>query len=183
MENDFRAILNNYIKGDNQAIEDIYYELKDRLLLIAYNYNRDKDICKDIVQDVFEKLFHLPIEKRCRYFGESHTSLIAYLSIFIKNKSIDIRKTRTNRERIIQSIRHTFNTESENSSLEKFIYDALKEMLNSLQPREKEILQLHLEGYSNDEIAKNLDISYNSVKNNIYEAKKKLKELWSIFMN
>ena len=56
-------------------------------------------------------------------------------------------------------------------------------MLNSLQPREKEILKLHLEGYSNDEIAKYLGISYNSVKNNIYEAKKKLKELWSIFMN
>ena len=183
MENDFRDILNNYINGDNQAIEEIYFELKNRLLLIAYNYSRDKNVSKDIVHDVFEKLFHLTIENRKKYFSDSHNSLIAYLTIFIKNKCIDLKKTRTNRERIIQSIRHTFNTESENSSLEKFIYDALKEMLNSLQPREKEILKLHLEGYSNDEIAKYLGISYNSVKNNIYEAKKKLKELWSIFMN
>ena len=58
MENDFRDILNNYINGDNQAIEEIYFELKNRLLLIAYNYSRDKNVSKDIVHDVFEKLFH-----------------------------------------------------------------------------------------------------------------------------
>ena len=183
MNNDFKDILNRYINGDNQAVAEIYGHIKDQLLLIAYNYCRDSFLSRDIVHDIFEKMILLPNDKRSSYFGNVQSNFIGYLSIFIKNKCIDRKKISTNRERIVQSIRHTIKTESHNDSLEKFLYDALKEMLNNLQPKEKEILSLHLEGYTNEEISIQLNISYNTVKNNIYEAKKKLKEMWNIFMN
>lgn len=183
MNDDCKDILSRYIKGDNQAVAEIYAHFKDQLLLIAYNYCRDSFISRDIIHDIFEKLILLPIDKRNSYFGNVKSNFIGYLSIFIKNKCIDTKKIGDNRERIIQSIRHTIKTESYNDSLERFLYDALNEMLNNLQPKEKEILSLHLQGYTNEEIAVQLHITYNTVKNNIYEAKKKLKEMWTVFMN
>ena len=182
MTNDLRIILNNYVEGDNQAVADIYCQLKDQLLLIAYNHCRDQFTARDIVQDVFEKLINLSKEKRNRYFGNPKTNFIGFLSVFIRNKSIDARKVNLNRNKIIHSIRYSFNTQTQNTSSERFLQDGLKLMVNNLQAREKEILGLHLDGYSNEEIAKALELTYNTVKNNIYESKKKLKEMWHLFM-
>ncbi|MBL0202197.1 MAG: sigma-70 family RNA polymerase sigma factor [Chitinophagaceae bacterium] len=176
-------IVNNYINGDNQAVADLYACLKDRLLLTAYNFCRNKEISRDVVQVVFEKMILLPIKKRSEYFGNSEDNIEAYLSVAVKNKCIDVQRIKVNREKIIYSIRHLFTAKVENSSLERFCQDGLREMLKNLQPREQEIISLHLEGYTNDEIAAQLNISYNTVKNNIYESKKKLKSFWNLFMN
>lgn len=177
------TILHNYIKGDNQAVAELYSCLKDRLLLIAYNYTRDKEISRDMVQDLFEKMILLPVKKRSEYFGNAESSIEAYLSVAIKNKCKDFYKTKSNREKIIQSIRPLFVIRTENNAQQRFCEDGLKEMLNQLQPREQEIIRLHLDGFNNEEIAAQLNITYNTVKNNIYESKKKLKKLWNLFMN
>ncbi len=180
---DLQIILKKYLTGDNQAVAELYSCLKDRLLLIAYNYSRDKEISRDIVQDIIEKMIRLHVEKRLEYFGSSGSNIEAYLSVAIKNKCKDLYKVKSNRENIIHSIRHLFTNIAENDSQDNFCKDGLKEMLNNLQPREQEIIQLHLDGYSNEEIAANLNITYNTVNNNIYESKKKLKKIWNLFMN
>jgi len=176
------GIVNNYINGDNQAVAELYANLKDQLLLVAYNFCRDKEISCDVVQGIFEKMILLPVKKRSEYFGNSDGNIAAYLSVAVKNKCIDVQKIKVNREKIIYSIRHLFTSKVENSSVDRFCQDGLREMLKNLQPREQEIISLHLEGYTNDEIAVQLNITYNTVKNNIYEAKKKLKTLWNLFM-
>ena len=181
--NDLPGILKSYIQGDNQAVAELYTRLKDRLLLLAYNYCRNKEMSQDMVQDLFEKMMSLPVKKRNDYFGRLDTNIEAYLSVAIKNKCLDAKKINNNREKILYSVRYLFNPTIKNSSLEKFCHDGLKVMLGKLQPREKEIIQLHLDGYSNDEIADRLNLTYNTVKNNIYESKKKLKNLWELFMH
>lgn len=181
--NDLSSILNSYIQGDNQAVAELYTRLKDRLLLLAYNYCRNKEMSQDMVQDLFEKMMLLPVEKRNDYFGRLDTNIEAYLSVAIKNKCLDAKKINNNREKILYSVRYLFNPTIKNSSLEKFCQDGLRAMLGKLQPREKEIIQLHLDGYSNDEIAARLNLTYNTVKNNIYESKKKLKNFWELFMH
>ena len=181
--NDLPSILNSYFQGDNQAVAELYICLKDRLLLLAYNFCRDKEMSRDVVQGIFEKMILLPIEKRKAFFGNSAGNIEAYLSVAVKNKCIDVQKIKANREKIIYSIRHLFIAKAENSSFERFCKDGLHEMLKNLQPREQEIIRLHLDGYTNDEIAAHLNLTYNTVKNNIYESKKKLKTLWELFMN
>ena len=181
--NDLSSILNSYIQGDNQAVAELYTRLKERLLLLAYNYCRNKEMSQDMVQDLFEKMMSLPVEKRNDYFGRLDTNIEAYLSVAIKNKCLDAKKINNNREKILYSVRYLFNPTIKNSSLEKFCQDGLKVMLGKLQPREQEIIKFHLDGYSNDEIADRLNLTYNTVKNNIYESKKKLKNLWELFMH
>ena len=181
--NDLSGILKSYIKGDNLAVAELYTNLKGRLLLLAYNYCRNKELSQDIVHDIFEKMIQLPVEKRNDYFGRLDTNIEAYLSVAIKNKCLDTKKINNNREKILYSVRYLFNPTIKNSSLEKFCQDGLKAMLDKLQPREQEIIKFHLDGYSNDEIAARLNLTYNTVKNNIYESKKKLKNLWELFMH
>lgn len=175
-------IINNYTKGDNQAIAELYACLKDRLLLLAYHHCRNRETSQDVVHEIFEKMIHLPIEKRSTYFGNSEGNIEAYLSVAVKNKCIDLHKIKNNREKIIHSIRHLITSKVENSSMERFCQDGLRGMLKNLEPREQEIIRLHLDGFTNDEIAAQLNLSYNTVKNNIYESKKKLKSFWNLFM-
>jgi RNA polymerase sigma-70 factor (ECF subfamily) len=175
-------LIQAYINGDNQTFDKLYLVLKDELLLIAYYYTGEKEISKDIIHDVFEKLLQLSINKRKDYFGEKLSNFEGYLKVIVKNKCLDNIKIKKNRERIIHSIRPLFNKNSENKAHESFLEEGLSEMLKYLQPKEKEIIQLHLKGYSNDEIAIQLNITYNSVKNNVYESKKKIKNIWDLFM-
>ena len=177
------VLLDEYIEGNNYAVAELYSRFKNRLLLLAYNYCRDKEMSRDIVQDVFEKLLLLPIEKRKDYFGKIDSNIEAYLSVIVKNKCIDSRRVTNNRGKVLSDIRYPFDTSEKNASLERFCLDGLKEMLSNLQPREQQIIQLHIDGYKNEEIADHLNITYNTVKNNIYEAKKKLKNLWNLFMS
>jgi DNA-directed RNA polymerase specialized sigma24 family protein len=43
-------------------------------------------------------------------------------------------------------------------------------------------MTMHIEGYRNEEIAETLRITYNTVKNNIYEGRQRLRRIWRIFM-
>jgi len=176
-------LLQEYINGNNLTIAQLYNQIKSRLFSIAYNYCHDKEISQDTVHDLFEKLISLSIEKRIEYFGRPGTNFEAYLIVIIKNKCLDAKKIANKREKILAEKRYLFNYEANNGFYEKFLLDGMRAMLNSLQPRERQVIQLHLEGFSNDEIASSLNITYNTVKNNIYESKKKLRFLWDSFMN
>jgi hypothetical protein len=52
--------------------------------------------------------------------------------------------------------------------------------LKHLSPKEAEVFKLHLDGFSNDEIKEKLGVSYATVKNQLYDAKKKLRKIWEI---
>ena len=175
-------IIERYLLGDDNSVAELYMALKDRLLLTAFRFCNNATESHDIVQDVFLKMLLIPVEKRGFYFGMLAGNIEGYLSVIIKNKSIDTRKVNSNREKIIQSIRFIFRKEENNHAEARFISDGLGQMLNELQPREQQIIRLHLDGYKNEEIASMLNISYNSVKNNIYESKKKLRMIWDVFM-
>jgi RNA polymerase sigma factor (sigma-70 family) len=177
------VLIAEYIEGRSYAVGELYDRFKNRLLLLAYNYCQDKELSRDIVQDVFEKLLILPVEKRKEYFGTPDINILAYLTVIIKNKCIDAKRISSNREKILNSSRYPFNSSIKITSLERFSIDGLNEMLTNLQPRERQIIQLHINGYSNQEIASSLNISYNTVKNNIYDSRKKLKNLWNLFMS
>ena len=172
-----------YIEGRNEALGDIYVSLSKQLLLFAYYHCRDKELSRDILQDVFEKMASIPVEQRKEYFQPAERNLVGWLHLVIRNKCIDHFRVHSNREKILTGIRYLFNGQTENDSLDHFLQDGFGQLLDRLQPREQEIVRLHLAGYNNEEIAVKLNISYNTVKNNIYESKLKLRKLWQYWMN
>lgn len=167
-------LTSQYISGDNSAIEELYRRHSQRLLLTAYKYCRDKDMAEDVLQDIFEKLIRMDPEERRSRFSAETDNLEAWIFVSLKNRAMDKVKVLGNREKIMQSIRSSHTVEISNGCDESFLRDGLNNILQRLQPRQKQIISLHLEGYRNEEIAERLRLTYNTVKNNIYEARLKI---------
>ena len=168
--------------GKNDLMTMLYNQYKIPLLMVAYKYLRCEKSSEDIVADTFEKLIAMSPKERLHLIETLKTNPIAYLSIIVKNKSLDALKKTKNRYRILNSVKLFDTTLVDNEAYIKFLKEGLELMLGQLEPREKEIIQLHITGFSNNEIAEKLNLKYNTVKNNIYEAKLKLRSIWKYAM-
>lgn len=174
--------IKQYIKGSNEALGDLYAILKPKLLLVAYAHCRSLEKSNDVVHDVFTKLLSLNTKQREQLFSIIEKSLESYLKVAVRNRTLDIIRVERNREKIIIAIRHIFDSSTENEAQSRFYKDSLGLLLNDLPAREKEIIELHIKGYDNEEISIKLNISYNTVKNNIYEVRIKLRKVWDHLM-
>lgn len=146
-------------KKEYKVLFDTYYS---PLCNFAHKYLSDYDACKDVVQEVFIKVWN----KQINFYSE--TSQKSYLYTAVKNKALDV----------IKSKGHTSKgplSEAELSVLQSDSYFArevvleessrlIQEAVNSLPFKCKQIIDLSLNGYKNDEISKELSISINTVK-------------------
>jgi RNA polymerase sigma-70 factor (ECF subfamily) len=174
------TIWNLYLNGDNESIEQIHKLYGAKLLILAYKYTRNKTHAEDIVYDLFERLLSISIMERNRLLSAVRLNPVGLLSVIVKNKCLDEIKMITNREKILKFIRLSIHSEEQNNAYNKFAQDFLEEMFSYLEPKEAQILRMNLSGFSNQEISKQLGISYHTTKNNLYEGRKKLKKLWEV---
>jgi len=175
-----RTLWDTYLNGDNSSLEEIHRLYQTTMLLVAYRYVRNQSLAQDIIQDIFERLLTTEQEDRVRLFSAFKDNPQAFLHVIVRNKCLDEMKISKNREKIIDLIRKRFNQVEYNNAYASFTKEYYTMLLDTLEPREREIIELHLSGFKNEEISQKLSISYNTVKNNIYESKKKLKQVWKI---
>jgi len=172
----------SFINGDDEALGELYTLYYSSLIMVVYKYIQNTEKSKDIVGLVFEKLLHLSPSKRQTLFLHPAKGLYPLLLSIIKNKSLDeIRQSKRHQE-IEKQIESTNSQISTNAIFVRFEDEAIKQLIEYLSSREKEILQLHLQGFKNDEIAMQLNISYNTVRNTLHSAKQRVKKLWQLFM-
>lgn len=172
----------SFINGDDEALGELYTLYYSSLIMVVYKYIQNTEKSKDIVGLVFEKLLHLSPSKRQTLFLHPEKGLYPLLLSIIKNKSLDeIRQSKRHQE-IEKQIESTNSQISTNAIFVRFEDEAIKQLIEYLSSREKEILQLHLQGFKNDEIAMQLNISYNTVRNTLHSAKQRVKKLWQLFM-
>lgn len=152
---------------------DLFKKHASELLMIAYFYLKDMDAAKDAVADCFEKLL-----KNEFVLDRSEEQVKAWLIVVVKNHCQDIVRTKRNRLRLLSLIKFEFL--SENNWYKKAEKESLERAMNHLTPKEAEVFKLHLDGYSNDEIKDKLNVSYATVKNQLYDAKKKLRKIWEV---
>ena len=175
-------LTSQYISGYPVAIEELYRRHSPGLLLTAYGYCRNKEVAEDVVQDIFEKLIQMDLKERQARFSAETDNLEAWMHVSVKNRAMDKVKVQDNREKIMQSIRSRDATLVSNGCDDAFMRDGVRNILDRLQPRQKQILSLHMEGYRNEEIAERLQLTYNTVKNNIYEARLRIVRMWHHFL-
>ncbi len=155
------------------SLTQIFKKHASELLMIAYSYLKDMDAAKDAVADCFEKLLNNEI-----VLDRTEEQVKAWLIVVVKNHCLDIEKTKKNRLRLVS----LFNFEylSENNWYKKAEKESLARAMKQLSQKEAEVFQLHLDGFSNDEIKEKLGVTYATVKNQLYDAKKKLRKIWEI---
>lgn len=171
-----------FSKSEEEALRllfnDIFINYEKPLFKLAHNLTKDKDIARDIVHDVFMKLWEI------RAKLHELKSLESFLFILTRNKVMDhLRKISSDnrlKEAIWQSMQHIV-VEQESTMEQKEFQQQLQKAINDLPPQRKVIYMMRDEGFNYNEIANELHISRHTVKNQISAAIKSIRKLISNF--
>jgi RNA polymerase sigma-70 factor (family 1) len=150
------------------------------LCYFAYKYTKNIEVAKDIAQEIFIKVWENKIQ------FESADKVKAFLYIAAKNKSLDYVKSGQNKftERIEVFID---NIESEPHFLREVMITEttrlVENAINSLPKKCAQIIKLSLKECSNEQIAKELSLSINTIKTQKRIAYQKLRSILSAAYN
>ena len=168
-----------FVIGNNLELEMVFDTYYQPMLFTAFYYLKNEEQSKDMVSEVFTKLLSFSLEQRQRNLANVNEKLEVFLKVLVKNKCLDHIKVENNRKNILNGIYTVLNR---SFNIDTFFENDFKLLIDSLPRRQKQVLELHLQGYSNNEISTQLGISYNTVRNTIHTSKSKLKHLYRVFM-
>lgn len=162
------------LKRSNENAFTVIYNRYNRLLyVLAYKYLKDKDVAKDIVQQIFLKLWEI------REVLIVNVNLKNYLHTMLKNYTLnEIRNNLTALEKNYEMAQSPIEYENEILSRleEKEQMIALYHAINGLPEQKKIVCLYKLQGnLSNQEIAKKMQISIPTVKTHYAQAIKILR--------
>ena len=161
-------------QSDEQAFAQIYKRYAEKLAGFAGSKLYSLDDAHDILHDLFVKLWE------GREQLHITANLQSYLFAVIRHRIIDkIRKNITREEyaSAVQSMAVSYDADAGKQVELKDLQKTIGDSLNQLSPRVKEIYKLSREeGLSNREIAEKLDLSEQTVKNQLSAALKHLRQ-------
>lgn len=163
-----------FLKKNNfrtkEGFEAIYNEYADQMLIICYNRIKDKEIAKEIVQEIFKSLW----ERRSKLIIKG--PIKNYLFRATKFEIIDCYR-KESRKKIhlnsdLENIPIEYSSYYIDSELEyKELENELKHLISQLPPRCREVYLLSRhENLSNKEISLKLIISVKTVEAHITKA-------------
>jgi RNA polymerase sigma-70 factor (ECF subfamily) len=161
-------------KDDRTAFAEIYERYWALLLRHALGMLHQQDEAKDVIQDVFQMLW----EKRA--ILEIHTSLSAFLYVAVRNrvlKQFRHGKVAESYLATLQSLMETGIASTDQHIEVKELTKQIEAGLNKLPKKMREVFELsRLHQYSYRQISEELDLSDNTVKRQISNALKILRE-------
>ena len=168
-EQDLIHLIKKQDKTAFRALFDRYYP---SLLGTGINLLKDKEVAKDVVQDVFLQIW------KNREKLQINTSLEAYLKRAVINRSLNKIRSRKGNTGTEELKYEQVNEPSAQEELEGGdVKKALDRGLRKLPERCRLIFTLkRIEGMSQKEIASQLDISTKTIENQMTKALKVLKE-------
>lgn len=153
------TLIEHYLNDKNKDQVIYGYALK----LCSY----DKDKTHDLINDILLKI----LEKNVQ-FDESRASKTTLLCTIIKNRFLDIlSKKRENFNKV--ELLETDRIAEPTNDLDVNI---LLKCLDKLKPRQKSIINLHIQGYDYSEIASSLNIPVGTVKSELFRIRVLLKK-------
>jgi len=186
-----QAIINSLKQGDNQAYKYIYDHHYVLLCKIAYEFLKDDFIAETIVNETISHVYEI------RESLQITSSLRSYLVRAVRNRCINYLQLEYKRkEKRINTINNTnewLNSIAESDEyplailLEKELEHEIFHAIENLPEECKRVFKMsRFENKSYEEIARNLNISINTVKYHIKNAlaklAQKLNKYWLIFI-
>lgn len=159
-------------KGDHKAFEEIYNKYWEKLYSVAFSWTHCKETSKELVQDLFLKLW----DKRENL--EIYKSLNSYVYSFIKYLIYNHLDSKKVKEKHLTSIKSDQNFDYSTDQKLSFdeLYGLLDVQINNLPEKTKNVFQLsRQQNLTNKEIAKKLDISEKTVEFHVTKSLKKIK--------
>jgi RNA polymerase sigma-70 factor (ECF subfamily) len=146
---------------DRKAFEILYHKYSSKLFYAAYNLFRDKDVCEDLVQELFIDLW----TKRNQL---NITSLEAYLKVAVRHRVLFYLRTKKASVdlTVIETLVEKYSADSK--LFQDDIAHLLEDGVAQLPEKCRQIFTLSRKEYlSNKEIATRLNISIKTVENQI----------------
>lgn len=153
---------------------DIFLSYERALFKLAVHLTKDSHVARDIVHDVFMKLWEI------RFQLQEIKSVESFLFILTRNKVMDyLRKVSSDtklKKAIWESMQQLVHEEDNNMENKEFLIQ-LQRAIDQLPPQRKAVYLMRDEGYSYNEIASELHISRHTVKNQVSAAIKTIRKL------
>lgn len=163
-------------KGDRAAFNQIFNRYQSKLMVYTRAIVKSEDIAQDIVQETFIRLWVK------RHDLDPDQQLSGYLHTIARNLAFNHLKRAGYDQELKQKIWEKIQESEQRVELEEVIFgkeshELLQKAINQLPPKRQQIFKLSREkGLSHREIAEQLGISQNTVKNQIVSALHELRE-------
>lgn len=155
--------------------KNIFNDLYKSLCLFGNKYVEDLEVSKDLVQDVFIKIWEDKIEFK------NKDTVKSYLYTSVKNRSLDYLKSKRYKSTELFSSIKMEQLETESFFMREVVVSEtsaiIEKAINTLPNKCAQIIRLSANNFTNIEIAKNLNISINTVKTQKKIAYKRLKPI------
>jgi RNA polymerase sigma-70 factor (family 1) len=172
--NNEKLLVQRLLTGNVKAFEQLFDTYRNDLYKFSLSMVCSKPYAEEIVQEVFLSLWLK------REITNPDLSLKSYLFTITRNKTISFLKKAANNKKLREEI--FYNSQKSVNPTEHYIREeelkiVKKEALDLLPPRRRLIFEMSRDdGKSYEEIAKELGISKNTVKNQMSMALETLRE-------
>ena len=166
-------LLTNIAKGDQEAFCTLFETFKSKVYSYSYHFTRSSFTAEEITQEVFMKIWS------GRESIADVENIEAWISTMTRNLCFNYLKKIALEKRFNRTIADKGAKTEEN--VEQYIsykdqLGLLGEALNQLSPQQRLIFRLNRdEGLKNEEIARQLNISPNTVKTHMVSALRKIR--------
>lgn len=160
-------------RGDRTAFREVYDHYHELFYVIARRYLNREDLARDAVQDLFVTLWM----KRDR-LNESG-SIGGYLRIVLRNQLLN--HLRDRKREILSTTDGSLQSVSGKDTADQMLHhheveELYQQGLNRLPDRRRTVVELKASGMTNDDIARHLQISVNTVKVHYYHGSRFIRE-------
>ena len=159
--------VNKISQGDKDAFEELFFAYFVDLCSYALQITKSNERAKDVVQDVFYKLW------RRRRNWSIHTSVKAYLFRAVRNEALNYIEKKEHR----QQVREQFSVGTDSRKVRQSqpgsdedaeLIEEIWEVVADMPQRRQSVFVLHRKhGLSYKEVAKVLDITRKTVENHM----------------
>lgn len=169
-------LIDRCLRGESSACSQLFKRYYGQLMPICLRYARNSEEAKDMMQDGFTRIF----SKLGTYTGKGH--FIGWMKRVVLNSAINhYRAAAAERTNVrLDDITHGTALTAEGSGdlvVSSLGVNELLELVQQLPPAYRMVFNLRvIEGWTHEEIAKELGISVGTSKSNLARARAKLME-------
>jgi len=163
---------------ESKTFEESYERIRYMCYGIALKITQDIGLAEDSVQSAFEKI----MEHKDKYFSLPPVKRDSYIVVMVRNKAIDLVRSKKHTEISIDTISETELQYADFSDVEKVYedkegYEYLTKLIKELPPLYQVVFEMrYVEGFSIDEISQLLDIKKDTVTTQLARARAKVKK-------
>lgn len=169
-------------RGDQQALSQLYDTYTRLLYSLIIKIVKNQEVAEDILQEVFVQVW----DKASKFDGNKGT-VYTWLTTMSRNKSIDHLRSKTHKnssknvsdpEEYVFPLMESVEATPLDATIQNDQRNRINQALGQIPAEQKEIIEIaYFQGYTQSEIAAELDLPLGTVKTRMRQGMIKLKEI------